>query len=1730
MAQSQMQMDAPVGELAQMAMAATPGGLGKHGLAPAPPGTSPSAKKPLDRSTFEKKQQGIPKQLTADEMSAGFNNLASLQSRDEQYVQSIARCVQFNAMILNDLTSKVNGMEVEVLGHKDKLGKQQFTMDTMKATVEGAIDLVNGLDINRDNLLRAELNAMAEKLDAEHAALKIKMEKIENSGLQPPPGIMPGIQPGIAPDIDRVAGMVRQLQNKVDLMEPMVTKFPVLEEFIKQSSGKFQDIELKQNFATANLQEVQGAMTAVRVEMQQVVQQINSGAAAAAASVNAAAAAAGIAAAPGMSSSAPTFDPWASAAFGSQPQQQQQQAQQQQQQQQQRQPSTYYVGSPGGNDCDEKPTGSWKLYDEKYIMPPALTLNKYCPKSPMEWLQGIKDYVAGRCEELDALLNWAEAQKDPIEVELIGASDCCPMLNKAPSLREVSRQLWAMLNPLVRDSKVADMFANVPRHNGLEAWRQLSEPVIEDKELLQKDLLPSVTNPKGASTMEGIEQAVLDWDTNIRLFKKAGGIEPSDYHKRITFIRMLPVEVGVYVSMHWEMEAYNTYGKLKAFVFKYVKTIRNLRRPTARAAHLVELPAGHDEQPPLESEIDEEHEELLQRLATTEDAEEKIEILAVMSRRGFRPPTRGQGGQRRTTGGRVAGAYLPPRGAKDLGTRTQSCINCGSKTHSTKDCREAEKPKSERPCFGCGKTGHISKDCPLKKRAPLKAITDAPVAERPKASVFAIGIAPRRQPSTACVSDFMIAKGKKQNNNRYQPLTSIDDIASKSPSGRPSELTSELTPTNASALCSHKLSKCRSGPLELAAAAGANGYIDFPVLPGGDVVANGACVGAPGACVGAPKNIAVKSDTSSAVVGSPALKRWTDIVTIPYMPVNTSVHTAHMTTRMPTDTSHIPSPHTSPVSFAPSPYIVPIPDRSTPIATSTPAPIAGRVSPLTADAQATAAHACIDNSNMGHMGHTSRGGDGGDRAVVNVRDLGHVRSEVERIELGSARRGRSPTVKGRRGQESVHTLPSVDLVSQLSFSRVVESSNGQLTTDVDANVDAHKIVDSDWWLDQVIDDRPWSEQMAEQVQGCVKCHANCVFHRSHVFESHSDIDHSKGISRNEASTSKPISIDSVSCVDSCNVLLEDVVCCKSLALSYATATATTAAGAATDLDSVCAPVYFCGSPSPFSKELGQDIPVLNPPNRLRDPSSGTRMQLAGAEETECGEAKGPCKLGAEGPIRNRSCCTHVLDFPTCALPTCDCIVDATLDRAGLPTHFSGSACATQVVYNIPLEGDMEAIANRRVIHIAPTSSPSSRSSSTAEASFDSLLREQWQSHVRSLGKLGASKGWGGNYWKTWYAEVKLGCDAVVAVESSKASGGQAVKSDSSSANGCAARELLEGDEGHASEGMLKASVTTRDSCDGSLMPTQVTPPTTSPVACSRSSGSASPCGVDMCDAGQATPIPGEERGEPRSCIAFDAPGVVGQVDDNGGRAPRGTLLEPEATFGDAEVDRHNAQVSKLLHCLGSSGSGRRAVIDAIARLQGIEDADELERLYDGSSAAKLCVPLPLRETMMDIGLGNLLAPISLVTVTGTAEILANTDAWKDLEFEVALDSGSVVHVCSVEDIGGYRVADSPGSRAGQEFQMGDGGTIPNLGQSQLNLSDESIGRDIQSVFQVAAVTRPLMSVGRICDEGHSVTFNSVMAVVNGKDGSELCRFVRNGSGLYVAKLKLRSPAGFGGQE
>ena len=156
--------------------------------------------------------------------------------------------------------------------------------------------------------------------------------------------------------------------------------------------------------------------------------------------------------------------------------------------------------------------GRWAFYDEKYIMIPGVSTNKFDTKSTQSWPQSTPDYVAGRTSELDPVLDWVEAQTEPISLTMLmhpNPQRPIPMVDAAGSLGEVARQLWAMLNPLLAgDSDKATMSANVQRHNGIEAWRRLAEPINEDKAMVRRDLLAAVTNPKGASSIEKIELAI----------------------------------------------------------------------------------------------------------------------------------------------------------------------------------------------------------------------------------------------------------------------------------------------------------------------------------------------------------------------------------------------------------------------------------------------------------------------------------------------------------------------------------------------------------------------------------------------------------------------------------------------------------------------------------------------------------------------------------------------------------------------------------------------------------------------------------------------------------------------------------------------------------------------------------------------------------------------------------------------------------------------------------------------------------------------------------------------------------------------------------------------------------------------------------------------------------------------------------------------------------------------
>ena len=65
--------------------------------------------------------------------------------------------------------------------------------------------------------------------------------------------------------------------------------------------------------------------------------------------------------------------------------------------------------------------------------------------------------------------------------------------------------------------------------------------------------------------------------------------------------------------------------------------------------------------------------------------------------------------------------------------------------------------------------------------------------------------------------------------------------------------------------------------------------------------------------------------------------------------------------------------------------------------------------------------------------------------------------------------------------------------------------------------------------------------------------------------------------------------------------------------------------------------------------------------------------------------------------------------------------------------------------------------------------------------------------------------------------------------------------------------------------------------------------------------------------------------------------------------------------------------------------------------------------------------------------------------------------------------------------------------------------MANRGQMRFNMraNNGRQGLDVRTTFQVARVTRPLMSVSKICDACMSMKFISTMAVIEDANGEEI---------------------------
>ena len=93
----------------------------------------------------------------------------------------------------------------------------------------------------------------------------------------------------------------------------------------------------------------------------------------------------------------------------------------------------------------------------------------------------------------------------------------------------------------------------------------------------------------------------------------------------------------------------------------------------------------------------------------------------------------------------------------------------------------------------------------------------------------------------------------------------------------------------------------------------------------------------------------------------------------------------------------------------------------------------------------------------------------------------------------------------------------------------------------------------------------------------------------------------------------------------------------------------------------------------------------------------------------------------------------------------------------------------------------------------------------------------------------------------------------------------------------------------------------------------------------------------------------------------------------------------------------------------------------------------------------------------------------------------------------------------------------------QKFVVGNGDRVANQGQVKLRMkSKDDDGVLMSSVFQVAEITRPLMSVSRMCDQDMICIFENTHARLVDSNGTTVNRFARD-SGLYTCTMGIRRP-------
>lgn len=123
------------------------------------------------------------------------------------------------------------------------------------------------------------------------------------------------------------------------------------------------------------------------------------------------------------------------------------------------------------------------------------------------------------------------------------------------------------------------------------------------------------------------------------------------------------------------------------------------------------------------------------------------------------------------------------------------------------------------------------------------------------------------------------------------------------------------------------------------------------------------------------------------------------------------------------------------------------------------------------------------------------------------------------------------------------------------------------------------------------------------------------------------------------------------------------------------------------------------------------------------------------------------------------------------------------------------------------------------------------------------------------------------------------------------------------------------------------------------------------------------------------------------------------------------------------------------------------------------------------------------------------------------------------EIVAVIDSGAAESVAPATTASAVPVRESRGSRMGQRFFTADGTKLPNQGEKVIKAFTAD-GRPVSMRYQVADVTKPLCSVGKIADKENLVCFDSSGGVIFNKQSGQMTPFTRE-QGVYLLRTWVK---------